>query len=93
MQKVAVTTEVAKETYELGVGVDKFIGAVKQALADGFQPGQDIPVVLSAAIADLVPAIQGAEKIGSETSDVQAFSNGLYLGLGQTAFRFVKKAE
>ncbi len=93
MEKVMVQTEVAKEVYELGVGLDKMVGAVQHALKDGWQPGQDIPVLLTSAMTDLVPAIQGAEKIAEEAKDVQAFANGLYLGLGQTAFRFVKKAE
>lgn len=93
IQKIKVETEVTKETYELGQGIDNFIGALQTALKDGWQVGQDLPVVLTAAIGHLVPAMQGAEQIGAETKDVQAFANGVYLGLGQTAFRFVKKAE
>lgn len=58
--------ELSKEARELGKGMNAFVAKTRQCLADGFQPGQDIPLVLAAAIADLIPAIQGAEQMGAE---------------------------
>lgn len=88
-QKVEV--EVSKEAYELGQGLAKFHKAVKVALADGFQVGQDLPPIIQSAIADLVPAVQGAELLGEESkADMKAFANALYLGSSEIVFEYVK---
>lgn len=57
---------IGKETYELVEGIGEFVGAVKAALADGWQPGSDIPVIMMAAIEKLGPAVQGADQIDDE---------------------------
>jgi hypothetical protein len=64
--KVQATVEVSKEIYELSTGLAEFIGAVQGALADGWQIGSDLPVVVMATIHKLVPAMQGVEQIGAE---------------------------
>ena len=83
----------AKETVELGEGLAAFAIAMKEALADGWQMGADLPVGMTAAMQHLVPAVQGAEKIGDETANVEAFSNGIYVGISPIGFAFVKKPE
>lgn len=93
MEKLKLEVEVAKETYELGKGLDGIVGAVQKALADGWQPGQDVPQILMEAMGALVPAIQGVDKISAETSDPQAFADAVYMGLRPIPFRFVKEAE
>lgn len=76
MEKVKVELECSKETYELGKGLADFVAAVKTALADGWQLGTDIPVVVSAALATLVPAIDGVTKVKDELAeDKKAFVN------------------
>jgi hypothetical protein len=76
MEKVKVELECSKETYELGKGLADFIGAVKTALADGWQLGTDVPVVISAALATLVPAVDGVMKVKDELAeDKKAFVN------------------
>jgi len=76
METVKVELECSKETYELGKGLADFIGAVKTALADGWQLGTDIPVVISAALSTLVPAVDGVTKVKDElASDKKAFVN------------------
>lgn len=76
MEKVKVELECSKETYELGKGLADFIGAVKAALADGWQLGTDIPVVISAALSTLVPAVDGVTKVKDELlEDKKAFIN------------------
>ena len=68
MEVVKVEIEMPKEAYELAVGLGKFGKAVKMALADGWQMGNDIPVVMTSALADLLPALQGADKIADEAN-------------------------
>lgn len=64
-----IPVKVSKEAYELGQGIKKFIRDIKGALADGWQPGNDLPVILAATLADLIPALQGVEKLGSEIKE------------------------
>lgn len=61
--------EVSKESRELGKGMNAFIAKTRLALADGWQPGQDLPLIMSAAIADLVPAVQGVELVAGELEE------------------------
>lgn len=87
-----INVEVSKEAHELGQGLVKFASAVKLALADGWQVGQDIPVLITAAIAGLVPALQGADKIPLEIKeDLEAFIRGVGLSAIDLAFLFLKK--
>lgn len=86
-----VTVKVSKEAYELGEGLKKFVLSIKGALADGWQPGQDIPVVLTAALSDLVPAVQGVEKVKEEVKeDLEAFVSALVLPAKEMAFALAK---
>jgi hypothetical protein len=78
--KIDITVPVAKETYELGVGITKFIKACKGALEDGFEIGDDLPVIMASALGELLPAIEGVEKIKYEiVEDRAAFSNAVSL--------------
>lgn len=71
---IKVEVQVSKESYEFGIGIAKTVGAIYSALKDGWQPGQDLPVVMQALLADLVPSIQGIEKIADENKESsQAF--------------------
>lgn len=66
VELIEVKVKVPKETYELEQGIVKFVAACKAALDDGFQPGQDLPMILTAAIATLLPAIDGVQKLPEE---------------------------
>jgi len=81
MAKETVSVEVEKSGYEVMVGLAKIVAAVKQSLADGFQPGQDLPVLIMAAVADL-PAVLGAAVgvPGDLAEDKLAFVKGVNLG-------------
>ncbi len=82
MSNVSIKTNVSKETYELVIGLAGFVGEIKSCLADGWQPGTDIPIVMSAAISNLVTAVQGLELIKIEAKeDPAAFSRALSIGL------------
>lgn len=78
MDRLDVKVKMPKEAYELEQGIVKFVAACKAALDDGFQPGQDLPVLLTAAIASLMPAIDGVHKLPEEVlGDIPAM-----IGLG-----------
>ena len=64
-----LTVQIPKETADLVQGLTGFIKACKKALSDGWQPGQDIPVLMAAAISNLGPALEGFDKIGQEAYD------------------------
>jgi len=88
-----VTVAVSKESYELGEGMANFIGAMKAALADGFQVGEDIPLLVSAAVTNLVPAVDGITDIGAEwTEDRAAFMRAWAL-TGALVLEKLKDAE
>jgi hypothetical protein len=81
MSKVSVQVEVEKEVYDLLGSVARFVGAVKEALKDGFQPGSDIPAVVLAAYQDLLPAVQLVGQIpGDLMEDKSAFAKAVELG-------------
>lgn len=60
------TLEIPDETGELVKGLTKFIGSIKEAMADGWQPGIDIPTIMVAAMSDLPAAIGGWEQLDDE---------------------------
>ena len=77
-----VQVNVAKETYELGMGVVKIIEAVQVALKDGYQPGQDLPVILMTSFGALTEAMIGYEKIAAEAKSGAEFNNAVLLTVG-----------
>jgi len=69
MATTKVEVEVSKETAELLAGLLNLVLAGKEALADGFQPGSDLPVIATAAFVHLLPALEGATAIPQELRD------------------------
>jgi hypothetical protein len=67
--KIKIDVEVSKESYELSKGIADLIASIKLAVADGWQPGKDIPLIISEVIGRLVPALQGVEKIKDEIKE------------------------
>ena len=64
--KKTVSVEVSKESHELATGVSNIVSVVRQCLADGWQPGTDVPTVVLAVIHELGTAMQGVDKIAAE---------------------------
>jgi hypothetical protein len=78
---VEVKVPVSKESYELMQGIAGFLKVVKTALKDGWQPGSDIPAVMVGAMATLVPAMQGVEKLPVEiVAEMPEFAAAVMLG-------------
>lgn len=65
-ERLTTEVEVTKEADELGRAVVTLLRVIKQSLADGFQPGQDIPNIWMQSIGALTTGVQGAVNIGNE---------------------------
>lgn len=83
METKTVTVSVSKETAELLEGLTKFAVAMKAALKDGFQVGQDLPVILTSALGDLAPALQGVDQIPAEVKASKEFAAAVALGVNE----------
>jgi len=66
MSKVTETVEVPKELNEVRKALVKVIQVSKEALKDGFQPGQDLPTIAISSYQDLILALQGFNEIPAE---------------------------
>lgn len=94
MELVPVTLQCAKETYELGKGLEGVVLAIKTALADGWQPGTDLPMIAVNSLNALAPAVQGVDQLPNEAKEnVLAFQHGIYCGLAEVPHHFLKKAD
>jgi hypothetical protein len=84
MSKVSVSVEVSKEMHELVKGLANIVRAAKLSLKDGFQPGQDLPLVLVAAVSELPVMVAGLDQLPSEAkSETAAFIQAAVLGAGE----------
>jgi len=93
--KMKVEVEISKESYELSHGIAKFIAAVKKEIADngGWSMTDDIPGIIAAAVADLIPAMDGVMSISDEMAeDKVAFTKGLLLGMSELVSVFTDNA-
>ena len=90
-EKLQVQVEVSKEAYELGQALVSLVKAVKVAVADGFQVGQDVPVIVMAAMAELPKGIEGIQKLGEESKDGAAFAAAFGLAAKDLAGIFLSK--
>ncbi len=87
-----VSVSVPKETYELAEGLANVTGAVKAALADGWDPLTDVPAVVMGALQHLAPAVQGVDKLDDEAkADPAGFSKALALGIADAVDKALKK--
>lgn len=87
MSVINKTVPVSQEADEFMTKLNDFISVVKTQLADGWQAGTDLPPMMTAALMDLVPAIQAATKFGDAfTADKIAFIKGMELGATDLAF-------
>jgi len=85
-----ITIKVQKETYEMGQGIYKIIQAAKQASADGWQPGQDVPAILMTVVAELVPMVGDMDKIPAEyKEDKAAFLKSMAVPMSDMAALFM----
>ena len=92
MEKIEVKLQVTKEAHELAMAVVEVIKGVKLALADGFQPGQDIPAIILGSLNHLMKGIEGADKLPKEAlEDLGPFISAWMVGGAEIAQVFLKK--
>lgn len=94
MEKAKIEMEVPKEAHELFSGMVKIVAAAKEAMADGWDLGTDMPVVITKALVELAPMIQGIDKLDDEfLEDPSAFIKAAVVSAGDIASLFVKKEK
>lgn len=92
MEVKKIESEVPKEIYELAAGIGDMALVIKAAVADGFQVGQDVPVIIAAAIQKLIPAFDGFEKVSGEYKEASlAFAEAIALVGFKVAKEIAKK--
>jgi hypothetical protein len=91
MEYVEKKVSVPKEVSELADGVVKIVIAIKNAMADGWNLGQDLPIIVTTALAVLPTAIDGFDKLGEESKDESAFTMAFLLAAKDIYTSFEKK--
>lgn len=66
MAVMDVMTTVSKETYEMGEALVLILKAVKKAQEDGWQAGQDLPVIITTVVANLGEVMDGVKAAKGE---------------------------
>lgn len=70
---------VQPKSYAVLCGFAAFAGQIHKALADGWQPGTDLPVILTSAIQDLAPVLKDVVSVREEVGQ-PGFAEGVALG-------------
>ncbi len=88
METVKVELELPKEASELAAGIANFLAHAIAAVKDGFQAGDDLPVLLAAAMGDLIPALNGVDQLPTEFKEDKA---GFVAAFGYAGLLFQQK--
>jgi len=87
-----LNVKVTKEAYEIGEGLKGIAAAITKAVADGWQPGTDLPAIIVESISAIIPAIEGYDKLPEEfKADLAAAVKGIALPVSEIPFMFIKK--
>jgi hypothetical protein len=82
MPKELKQVEIENSGYNIMVHMAKMYAAMKVALADGFQPGADLPVAVTALIAEMPGLLSDAGHVKADLAEDQlAFIKGANLGV------------
>jgi hypothetical protein len=82
-----------KASYELASGLGKFAVTLVQALKDGIRPLQDLVILTTAAVSDLVPVAGDISQLGTEFSEnKEAFMNS-WLKAGEEVFEGLTQVQ
>lgn len=87
-----VTIAVPHDTYQASQLLVKFVKEVQGALSNGWQFGDDMPTVLSATMADLVPALQKINAVAADCKgDLKPFLDAVLLSAVDLAMALMGK--
>ena len=75
MNTIEHKSTLPKEIYEVGTCIQNILVNTGKALQDGWQPSQDLPVILSSAFVGLIAAIEGCQNIPEEFSTLPLASS------------------
>ncbi len=90
MSKVTVSVEVSKSADAIGRGLVDIVRAAKAALADGWQPGQDVPSVLMTSAKDMLSIVSALGQVPADVAeDKVAFLQGMELHAAEVAKLFL----
>lgn len=81
-----------KNVTELSDALTSLVATIDQQLGDGFQAGQDIPMIVTDVLMKVIPAVANAKKLGVEAKgNPLAFTRALANGGLDIADLFLKK--
>jgi hypothetical protein len=69
MPKKMIEVELEDSGFEVMQGLAKIVAEVKKALKDGFQPGQDLPALVIAAVAELPGIVVHAQSVPADLAE------------------------
>lgn len=94
MSKITVSVEVEEKSYQVAEAIKGLIKSTKDALADGFQPGQDIPAIIGQNLSGLLVAVSDLSSLpGEAAEDTEAFMKAWGLAGLELAGLFLKKSQ
>lgn len=80
-----------KELLEVGEAFAATFKAARDALSDGWQPGEDIPHIAAAAMSNMLVALDGASKIPAEFRTAKKASvNAIMVPVGDVIGDFLE---
>lgn len=72
MPNVDKTVQVSDKAEAIMKGFVTLVAVSKQALADGFQLGQDVPAIVTQSAADVLAAVTAAQEVAADWAADQA---------------------
>lgn len=76
-----INVTVSEKAFDLTQHLAQYVTALKLAVADGWQPGQDIPAIIQSTITHGYAVVQDLPQLGNEANeDKVAFAKALAVG-------------
>lgn len=88
-----MSVKVTKESYELSMAVNNLVSKIVEVAQDGWETGSDLPVILTTAMTELLPAMQGLDKIKDEKEFLKEFIMALSLPMVDLGLSFIPTKE
>lgn len=81
----------SKEASEMGDALVALVKNVKLALADGFQPGADMSMIVMASMPAIMSGVSGLSALGEESKQLDEFINAWMVSGIEIKSLFLKK--
>lgn len=93
MEMIKKEIEVPKEISELADGMANIVVDSYDAFKDGFQAGQDLPVILTSAVANLPVMVGGIDQLGDEWKNAKSSFILAWLLAGEKVFEKITEKK